>query len=299
VSFAKAGVNAPRKEGKLAADLAGMPFSLDVLVVEDNEVNAMVACGLLRRSGHRPSLASTGEAAIEHIRARAFDVVMMDLRLPDIDGVEVTKRIRAMSSPAKARTPIVAVSAQADAGDIESFRRAGVNDFLGKPFHLDRLDATLRRVVLRHDRHPGRKPLQFRPPEAPAPEALQGRAAGEPIDATVLGEHVDVLGFEQTARIVATFESSVASVPDEIEALAAEGECSKVANLAHRVKSSALHVGLVRLSDAAAMLERQARNENYDELILSAGALAEECRMGLGALKRCFARIAEAQPANT
>ena len=75
--FAPAQINGPARRAEMSADLVGMPLSLDVLVVEDNEVNAMVACGLLERVGHRATLASTGEAAVEQVRRaglrRRFD----------------------------------------------------------------------------------------------------------------------------------------------------------------------------------------------------------------------------------
>jgi signal transduction histidine kinase/CheY-like chemotaxis protein/HPt (histidine-containing phosphotransfer) domain-containing protein len=299
VSFARAVEGAPSKRAEMTADLVGMPFSLDVLVVEDNEVNAMVACGLLRRMGHRVALAATGEAAVDEVRAHDYDVVLMDLRLPDIDGVEATRRIRALSAPRKARVPIVGLSAQANASDVEAFRRAGVQNFLGKPFRLDRLEATLRRVVLRHARR-HREPIRkFRQFEPAARGAQDVRPTTERIDLSVLSGHVDVLGFEETAKIVSAFESSLVGAPEEIERMAANGECGKLADVAHRIKSSSLHVGLARLSDAAAMLERQARSEDYDDLVSSAGALAAECRKGLAVLKRSFVALSQAQPANT
>ena len=146
--FARVQTNDPARRAEMSAEPVGMPLSLDVLVVEDNEVNAMVACGLLERVGHRATLASTGEAAVEQVRTRDFDVVLMDLRLPDIDGAEATRRIRALGSRKKCRVPIVALSAQVVASDIDACVDAGVDEFLGKPFRTERLEATLRRVVL-------------------------------------------------------------------------------------------------------------------------------------------------------
>jgi signal transduction histidine kinase/DNA-binding response OmpR family regulator len=294
VPFARASANRPARRAEMSADLVGMPLSLDVLVVEDNEVNAMVACGLLERVGHRATLASTGEAAVEEVRARDFDVVLMDLRLPDIDGAEATRRIRALGSPKKSRVPIVALSAQVIASDVEACVRAGVDEFLGKPFRMDRLEATLRRVVLRHARRYGLKLRKFRRPDDPPAPDLQK----DPIDESVLAEHVNVLGFEQTKRIVAAFEISVATAPEDIERLTRTGEHAKLAEIAHRLRSSSLHVGLLQLSDRAATVERLAKTED-DDLAPVANELAAGCRRGLAALRRAFDRIAEVQPANT
>jgi CheY-like chemotaxis protein len=281
----------------MTADLVGMPFSLDVLVVEDNEVNAMVASGLLERIGHRATVAPTDESAVERVRAHDFDVVLMDLRLPDIDGVEATKRIRALAPRRKGLVPIIALSAQVAASDVEACLKAGIDELLGKPFRLDRLEATLRRAVLRHARRNGSRLLEFRRPEVPAGET-QSEAGGQPIDVSVLALHVDMLGLDQTARIVAAFESTIAGVPEEIEQLAFAGERGNVANLAHRLKSSSLHVGLLQLSKDAAALEGLAQNGD-DDLAASAGTLAAGCRDGLAMLKRSFAELAAGQPANT
>jgi HPt (histidine-containing phosphotransfer) domain-containing protein len=124
------------------------------------------------------------------------------------------------------------------------------------------------------------------------------RPGAAPIDARVLAEHVEVLGFEETARIVATFEASVAEAPIEIERLAHRGERRALAELAHRLKSSSLHVGLTPLAEHAGALELAARGETTD-LTASAKDLAAACRSGLTALRRAMARIAADQPANT
>ncbi|WP_170153161.1 hybrid sensor histidine kinase/response regulator [Roseiarcus fermentans] len=292
--FARTATNRPARRAEMSADLVGMPLSLDVLVVEDNEVNAMVACGLLERAGHRATLASTGEAAVEQVRSRDFDVVLMDLRLPDIDGAEATRRIRSLDSGKKSRVPVVAVSAQVVASDIDACTRAGVNAFLGKPFRMDRLEATLRRVVIRHARRYGAKPRKFRKrDDAPAPDPQKGL-----IDETALAEHVKLLGLEQTRRIVSAFEASVANAPEDIERLTTAGEHDKLAGIAHRLRSSSLHVGLLQLSDRAATVERLAKTED-DDLAPVANELAADCRRGLAALRQVFARISAAQPANT
>ena len=292
--FARAATHSPARRAEMSVDLVGMPLSLEVLVVEDNEVNAMVACGLLERAGHHATLAATGEAAVAQVRARDFDVVLMDLRLPDIDGAEATRRIRALGSAKKSRVPIVALSAQVVAGDIEACVHAGVDEFLGKPFRMDRLEATLRRVVLRHARRYGVKSRKFRRPDASSAPDLQKGS----IDESVLAEHVSVLGFEQTKRIVSAFETSVANAPEDIERLTGTGEHDKLAEIAHRLRSSSLHVGLLQLSDRAATVERMAKTED-DDLAPVANELAAECRRGLAALRQVFARIAKTQPANT
>jgi len=268
--------------------------ALDLLVVEDNEVNAMVASGLLARAGHKAVVAATGMEALALFDARDFDAVLMDLRLPDFDGLEVVRRMRASADAKKSRTPIIVQSAHVLASDIEACVAAGVNEFVGKPFKLERLQATLRRAAS----PAALRRLARRPVEAPTASARRPKVAAEAaLDDSVLAEHVDQLGFEQTARIVVAFEASVASAPAEIERLALAGERRALAAIAHRLKSSSMHVGLARLSRLAGALETRALSESQD-IGGAAAELAAACRDGLASLERSFDRIRQRQPAN-
>ena len=226
---------------------------LNVLVVEDNEVNSLVAQGLLERAGHRPFLASTGRAALAEIAARGFDLVLMDLRLPDLDGIEITRQIRALADPIKARVPIVALSAQVLRADIQACLDVGMNDFLGKPFSFDRLEAMLLRVV--GGSGDGGSGGDRAPPRTPRTTPRCTTA----IDAGVLAGHVEALGVDHAAHIVATWRASIASVAADLAAATTADDRHAVAEIAHRLKSSALHVGLTHLSAEAAALEVTAR----------------------------------------
>ena len=271
--------------------------ALDLLVVEDNEVNAMVASGLLARAGHKAIIASTGLEALTLFDTRDFDVVLMDLRLPDFDGLEVVRRIRASADAKKARTPIIVQSAHVLASDVEACVAAGVNEFVGKPFKLERLQAALRRVASPAAlRRAARRPV-VAPAAIIAPRRRTEAAADATIDESVLAEHFNQLGFEQTERIVAAFEASVADAPEEIERLALAGDRRSLAAIAHRLKSSSMHVGLARLSKLADTLETRALGES-PEVGATATELAVACREGLASLGQSFARIRERQLAN-
>jgi signal transduction histidine kinase/DNA-binding response OmpR family regulator len=281
-----------------AARRQGAAFALDLLVVEDNEVNAMVASGLLARAGHKAEIAATGAEALALFDTRNFDAVLMDLRLPDYDGLEVVRRMRASADGKKSRTPIIVQSAHVLASDIEACMAAGVNEFVGKPFKLERLQAALRRTA---------SPAALRRSARRAADAPAALAAAPPqpefvaaatVDASALAEHVEQLGLEQTARIVAAFEASVAEAPAEIERLAQAGDRRALAEVAHRLRSSSMHVGLVRLSRLAGGVETRARGETQD-VAGPAAELAAACRDGLVALERAFAAIRAGQPANT
>ena len=117
-----------------------------VLLVEDNDVNALIATEVLRRAGGRVVRAATGDEALAAIRARAFDLVLMDLQMPGMDGFEATRRIRAWERAQQRHeaVPIVALTANALPGDAAACLACGMNDYLTKPIRPDQLLRLLR-----------------------------------------------------------------------------------------------------------------------------------------------------------
>ncbi len=106
--------------------------SLSILVVEDNQVNQLLATVLLGKAGHRVDIAANGLEALDAVRRRAYDIILMDVQMPEMDGIEATRRIRAMAGPAS-RVPIIAMTANAMKGDRERLLAAGMTDYVSKP----------------------------------------------------------------------------------------------------------------------------------------------------------------------
>jgi signal transduction histidine kinase/DNA-binding response OmpR family regulator/HPt (histidine-containing phosphotransfer) domain-containing protein len=116
---------------------------LRLLLVEDNEVNQQVALNMLRRAGLSADLATNGLEALEAVQQQAYDLVLMDVHMPELDGLEATRRIRALGG-VYAVLPIVAMTANAMEGDRQACLSAGMNDYLAKPFKPDDLLKTIR-----------------------------------------------------------------------------------------------------------------------------------------------------------
>jgi PAS domain S-box-containing protein len=117
---------------------------LAVLVAEDNEINALLAQALLARLGHAPTLVADGHSAVTavataHAMGAPYDFVLMDLHLPGADGLEATRKIRALGADDGGTIPIVALTANASADDREACRAAGMDAFLVKPIDRERL----------------------------------------------------------------------------------------------------------------------------------------------------------------
>jgi len=127
-------VEAPRPDG---AELDAKGAGCHLLLVEDNHVNQMLAMTLLRKVGHRVSLADNGLDALRAASEADFDLILMDVQMPEMDGLEATRRIRALEGWAR-NVPIVAMTANALKGDREKCIQAGMNDYLYKP--IDRVE---------------------------------------------------------------------------------------------------------------------------------------------------------------
>ncbi|CAN5123779.1 hypothetical protein BH10CYA1_BH10CYA1_35430 [soil metagenome] len=118
-----------------------------VLVVEDDKSNQIVFSTLLKNMGLDFDLAETGRQAVEAVRQRTYSIILMDIRMPELDGLEATKTIRSLGSVNGKQIPIVAVTAQAMDGDKERCIWAGMSDYLSKPFTREELEKTIMRWI--------------------------------------------------------------------------------------------------------------------------------------------------------
>ena len=127
---------------------------LSILVAEDNAVNQTIIEAMLRQLGHRIRMVGTGSAALEALVQESFDLVLMDCNMPEMDGLEATRQLRAGTAGRRSvDVPVIALTANAMDGDRERCLAAGMNDFLAKPVSIAALRAAIDRVTV-----PGRKP---------------------------------------------------------------------------------------------------------------------------------------------
>ena len=259
---------------------------LSVLVVEDNEINAIVVEGFLDHMGHETTVVGTGEAAVQAVGERAFDVVLMDISLPGIDGVEATRRIRNLDRSAHRELPIIAMSAHVFQNEIAHVLDAGMNAFVGKPVSPERLAEALAQVVLRRKRGV----------VVPVEQALDdGRHAV--LNRSVLDDDYLILGPEKTGRMVDTFfDGAVRKVEQLAHAVAGE-DWSTVAYIAHNLKGSAASLGLSALENRAHGLEICARKESGSEIARDFDAFITLFETSTAALRAYWTKLDGPQPA--
>ena len=208
-----------------------------ILLVEDNEINQKVALNLLHRDGHAVTIADTGSKAVALAASNRFDVVLMDIQLPEMDGLEATRAIRALPERERAEVPIVALTANAMPGDPRRFLDAGMLEVLTKPIDPDRLAHVIARAM---GDDPGAGP--------------DSRPAVR-IDASMIESLRATIGSDKVDELIELFDTTSKSTIDEIVAAAAAGKPEVCSALAHRMKGGALNLGLTSVSEAALALE--------------------------------------------
>jgi CheY-like chemotaxis protein len=135
---------------RLDPDMAAR-HPLRILLAEDNVVNQKLAMRLLQQMGYRADLASNGIEAIESVQRQTYDVVLMDVQMPDMDGLEASRKINARWQQQE-RPRIIAMTANAMQGDRDMCLAAGMDDYLTKPIRVERLVEALNQVPARRDR---------------------------------------------------------------------------------------------------------------------------------------------------
>jgi signal transduction histidine kinase/ActR/RegA family two-component response regulator len=121
-----------------------------ILLVEDNPVNQLVAKRLLERAGHHVTVASTGKEGLDRLVSSTFDLVLMDVQMPEMDGSEATRRLREMEQTSGRHMPVIAMTAHAMVGDRDACLAAGMDDYIQKPFDPPVLLQKIAETMARH-----------------------------------------------------------------------------------------------------------------------------------------------------
>jgi PAS domain S-box-containing protein len=228
------------------ASEGGIKPGANILLVEDNEINQEVATELLSNLGVTVTIANHGQEAVSLVEKGRFDLILMDMQMPVMNGLDATRAIRSM--PHGDQLPIVAMTANVFEEDRKHCIEAGMNDFLGKPVNPDMLRQCLAK-------HLGAAPAQS-PCTAIAPES--GRESLE-----VLNPQAGMTNFsgktESYHRILKRFIEMHLDDDAKIEEALNSGDQDDAARVAHSLKGSSATLGVDRVHACAAMLERDIR----------------------------------------
>ena len=239
-------------ENRMPLTETRMQEGLDILVVEDNPVISQMICLFLARAGYRPSTAEDGEAALRFLEENRVELVLMDIQMPGMDGMETTRRLRMAQGWATPHdVPVIALTAHSLKGDRERFLEAGLDDYVAKPVDVPILMKTIAKVMKERLGEPGSQQFSEYADDRvlPAPGAILDREWL----LERLGRNLDSL-----KKVTELF---LKTVPARLEALnrAAEtGSLEDLRRMAHSIKGLSMQMGASRTKDAAERLERAA-----------------------------------------
>ncbi len=239
-----------------------------VLLVEDDPVNRLYLTALLEREGYTVTSAENGSAALEAWEAGTFIVVLMDVQMPGMDGLETTRAIRHREAEQGGHTPIIGITAHALAKDVQECLGAGMDAHLPKPVDPDKLLGLLADIVLE---------------AAPRPHPGHNRSA--PVDHSRV---LEALGGDRE-QLFALAETLRREVPVQIEELRQaieKGDPARVASVAHTLKGSLVLFGAEAAGRAAAELQAMGASEALDDAPSALEELEEETGRVLRSLPR-------------
>jgi two-component system, sensor histidine kinase and response regulator len=233
---------------EVSSDVVGVDLQgsgLRILVAEDNLVNLAVATGILEKQGHVLVHAATGREAVDAFSDGSFDLILMDVQMPEMDGMEATRRIRELEEGIATHTPIVAMTAHAMAGDRERCLAAGMDDYVSKPLRKEDLLRAVEGAKVAADKESNSPILAF--PRSASEEVL--------VDIDQLRDVTDNEP-ERIRRLIGIYLSQVAPMLVELNAAIQTNSSGEVSRLAHKLVGSSISCGVQAFTQSLRELER-------------------------------------------
>lgn len=241
---------------------------LKILVAEDNKINQQVILGYLTHLGQDVTIVDHGEAAVQRARQEQFDLILMDMQMPVMDGIEATLTLRSEAGPAQT-TPIIALTANASDQDRDACEKAGMNGFQSKPITLAVLASLIERTVP----FPHRDEVPVLERGGEVSQHRSSAAAQDPVSAR-RQEIEDILGPEAFQELLDAFFDDASQVLFSLNDALANGRKENFDSLLHNLKGAASNIGLAELADFAQSLRQKeptaADIEHLSETVLAA-----------------------------
>ena len=240
-----AGRAAVQETAEVAADGKQPMSSLRILLAEDNAMNQKVALRLLERLGYRADVASNGLEALAALERQPYDVVLMDVQMPELDGLDASRRI-CERWPPESRPHIIAMTANALPEDREACFAAGMNDYVAKPIRGDELAAALKRA-------------------RPLPNRDGGSGEREvSLDAAALQNLRDLGGVEFLAEVVDVFLADAPALLTSLRSSLERQDTEELRRAAHTLKSNGATLGATAFAELCRTVEQQAKAGSLD-----------------------------------
>lgn len=276
-----AGATGPTTQRPSVASAKAPIVALQILVVDDNAVNRSVAAGILEKQGHQISFASNGREAVAIAQRHRFDVILMDVQMPKLDGFAATARIRAAESSSDRRTPIVAMTARAAADDRERCLGAGMDDYIAKPVSKEKLLDVIARLG----------------DIAPLPRTSRSAASTRSETEVYCQRLLAVFDGDSDLlmRVAELFSESAPELIERLKQESADGNAAGIARTAHTLRGSLGNITAQHAEKLAGEIEELAGKElltGLDERIAELTYEVDLVLVELGRFERSEAGIA-------
>jgi signal transduction histidine kinase/DNA-binding response OmpR family regulator len=235
--------NREQERPRPSTAIARVDHSLRILLAEDNPVNRKLAIALLEKRGHAVVPVENGRHALLALERDRFDLVLMDLQMPEMGGLETTERIRARERETGMHIPIVALTAHAMKEDRDRALAAGMDDYISKPIRREQLFEVIERIV------PASSANSARPASA-ASQTGDGEVLDKEALMAVVADDRELLG-----SVIETFRHDATGLTHEIQSAFERGDANALARSAHRLKGSSGTLAARELAGLAARLE--------------------------------------------
>jgi two-component system sensor histidine kinase/response regulator len=248
--------------------------ALKVLLAEDNAVNQKLAKALLEKRGHTVTIAANGREALQALQQSHFDLVLMDVQMPEMDGIEATKAIRVREEKTGEHQPIAAMTALAMKGDRERVMEAGMDDYLTKPIRAHELDE----ILEKYSAHEAKGSI---PPAQPTQDS------GEPESNVIhANELLERIGNDRDflAELVTVFREDHPAQLEQIANGLAKNDPSEVKRGAHSLRGTLSNLSAPAATALAAQLEQEGASGNLSQSAATFAAFKTELNRALDAL---------------
>jgi len=264
----------------------GTSCPLRILLAEDNATNQKLALTVLARLGYHADMAANGIEAWQALKRQAYDVVLMDVQMPEMDGLEATRQIRRDLPPAR-QPRIIAMTANAMQGDREMCLAAGMDDYVSKPIRINELVGALSQCCqIAVEEETSRREVEPVANRLPVP-ALEKNV----LDPTMLQDLLSLVGgdFDKLAMLIDSFLQDAPQLLAELDRSIQSGDASGVRRVAHSLKSNGADLGALTFSSLCKELEMMGKSGELDgaaELAARVAAEFEQVRAALMAIER-------------
>jgi CheY-like chemotaxis protein/HPt (histidine-containing phosphotransfer) domain-containing protein len=273
---------ARRQEPQPQADAQlGKEWPLRILLAEDNATNQKLALKLLDRLSYTADVVGNGLEALSALQRQRYDVVLMDLQMPELDGLDTTRQLR-VQLPAETQPYVVAMTANAMPGDREMCLAAGMDDYVSKPIRLEELVRALK--AARGDMSASPAPQVTAPPPSTKP------AESDVLDIPTLRKLLELLGgdFKNLKELMDSFLEDAPRLLAELEAATANANATEVRRLSHGLKSNGVDIGAVRFAELCKTLEHASKGGDLTNAVELTAQLRTEFTRTAEALRLIY-----------